>query len=257
MEKDSIFRKRTIQPLESELIPVNDFVLGIKREKEGWFVKVFENCTDINEVNKEQITEGEYFHSGKSNSLIITPALQNKPLVFKGNKMLIAPHQRLTFFVRIPLVLQIYFSKIQNENLLKEIPSSILSDTWFGEPDNGVAAFALGSEYQLSFSETEVTDVEAICPVTVYNNWEQQLEIQRLIIKADNLTLYRNGSKIVSSVVKLEYKGQDTISSVSFGTSKQYHGETLETMAKARTDDTKSLLKTNFHFIRNIYNRTE
>ena len=257
MEIDSIFKKRTIQPGETELIPVNDFVLGVKREKEGWFIKVFENCTDIQKINKEEISEGEYFQSGKSNSLIITPALQHKPLVFKGNKMLIAPHQRLTFFVRIPLILQIYFSKIQNDNLLKEIPSGRLSETWFGEPDNGIAAFALGSDYKLSFSETQATEVETICPVTVHNNWEQQLEIHRLIIKADNLTLYRNGSKKVSSVVKLEYKGQDTISSATYGTSKLYHGENPEIVAKARTDDTKSLLKANFHFIRNIYNRTE
>ena len=257
MEIDSIFKKRTIQPGETELIPVNDFVLGVKREKEGWFIKVFENCTDIQKINEEEISEGEYFQSGKSNSLIITPALQNKPLVFKGNKMLIAPHQRLTFFVRIPLILHIYFSKIQNDNLLKEIPSGRLSDTWFGEPDNGIAAFALGSDYKLSFSETKATEVETICPVTVHNNWEQQLEIHRLIIKADNLTLYRNGSKKVSSVVKLEYKGQDTISSATYGTSKLYHGENPEIVAKARTDDTKSLLKANFHFIRNIYNRTE
>lgn len=257
MENNSLFKKRTIQPGEAELFTCNDFVLGVKREKEGWFVKVFENYTDIKEIDKETISEGEYFHSGKSNSLIITPALQNKPLVFKGNKMLIAPRQRLTFFVKIPLILQLYFSKIQDENLLKEIPSSRLSDTWFGEPDNGVAAFALGSGYQLDFSETATTEVEAVCPVTIFNDWEQQLEIQRLIIKADNMTLYKNDSKIVTSVVKLEYKGQDTISSVNYGTSKLYHGENAEILAKARSNDTKSLLKANFHFIRNIYNRTE
>jgi len=257
MEIESIFKKRTIQPGEAELIPVNEFVLGIKREKEGWFIKVFENCTDTKQINKDEISEGEYFQSGKSNSLVITPSLQHKPLVFKGNKMLIAPHQRLTFFLRIPLILQIYFSKIQNDNLIKEIPSRRLSDTWFGEPDDGVAAFAMGSEYQLSFTDIELSELETVCPVTVHNNWDQQLEIQRLIIKADNLTLYRNGSKIVSSVVKLEYKGQDTISSATYGTSKLYHGENPEIVAKARTDDTKSLLKANFHFIRNIYNRTE
>ena len=257
MEKKSLFRKWQFQPGEAELIPCNSFVLGVRREKEGWFIRMFEDISNPEEVNKEDVREGEYYHSGKSNSLIIAPALQYKPLVFKGNKMVIAPHQRMTFFVRIPIILQLYFSKVQEHNLLKEIPSQRLSDTWFGEPDNGVAAFALGNEYYLNFEEIETTELEAICPVNIFNNWDKQLEVQRLIIKADNMSLFRNDLKVVTSVIKLEYRGQDTISSVSYGTSKQYHGENPETLAKARTDDTKSLLKANFHFIRQIYNRTE
>ncbi len=257
MEKNSLYKKRQFKPGDSELIPCGSFVLGVKREKEGWFIKVFDNVSDAETVDKEEISEGEYYHSGKSNSLIIAPALQYKPLVFKGNKMVIAPHQRMTFFVRIPLILQLYFSKVQEENLLKEIPSERLSDTWFGEPDNGVAAFSLGNEYQLNFDDVKTTEIDAICPVNIFNNWEQQLEIQRLIIKADNMSLFSNMHKTITSVVKLEYKGQDTISSVSYGTSKLYHGENPVILAKARNDDTKSLLKANFHFIRNIYNRTE
>ena len=257
MEQKSIYRKYQLQPGASELIECNSFLLGLKHEKEGWFVKVFEDTSDVESVNADEITSGEYFHSGKSNTLIITPALQFKPLVFKGIKMVIAPNQRLTFFIKIPLVLQLYFSKIQEGNLLKEIPSRRLSDTWFGEPDSGVAAFSLGSEYQLNFSDVETLETETVCPVNIFNNWDQPLEVQRLIIKADNMTLFRKDNKIVSSVVKLEYKGQDSISAVSYGTSKQFHGDNPEILAKARSNDTKSLLKTNFHFIRNIYNRIE
>lgn len=257
MEQKSIYRKYQLQPGASELIQCNTFILGVKREKEGWFIKIFEDTTSAADANPEEISSGEYFHSGKSNTLIIAPALQFKPLVFKGTKMVIAPNQRFTFFIQIPLVLQLYFSKIQEGNLLKEIPSRRLSDTWFGEPDSGVAAFSMGSDYQLNFPDTDISELEAVCPVNIFNNWDQQLEVQRLIIKADNMTLFRKDNKIVSSVVKLEYKGQDTISAVSYGTSKQFHGENPEILAKARSNDTKSLLKTNFHFIRNIYNRAE
>ncbi len=257
MEQKSLYKKYQVQPGNIELIECNSFILGIKREKEGWFVKIFDDTTSVADANPEEITSGEYFHSGKSNSLIIAPALQFKPLVFKGSKMIIAPKQRFTFFVQIPLILQLYFSKIQEENRIKEIPSRRLSDTWFGEPDNGVAAFSLGSDYQLSFPETNASEFEAICPINIFNNWDQPLEVQRLIIKADNMTLFRNDNKIVSSVVKLEYRGQESISSASYGISKLYHGENPEVLAKSRSNDTRSLLKTNFHFIRNIYNRIE
>lgn len=257
MEQKSIYKKYHLQPGAIDLIECNTFVLGVKREKEGWYIKVFEDSPNVNAINTDEIMDGEYFHSGKSNSLILTPALQYKPLVFKGSKMVIAPYQRLTFFVRIPLILQLYFAKVQEENLLKKIPSQRLSDTWFGEPDYGVAAFALGNEYQLNFSDVETTDMDAICPISIFNNWEQPMEVHRLIIKTDNMSLFKNDNKIVGSLVRLEYKGRDTISSASYGSSKLYHGENPEILAKARSNDTKSLLKANFHFIRNIYNRAE
>jgi len=253
MEKETIFRKQSIQPGETALLPCNEIILGIKREKEGWFIRVFEENTAPDAMKAENIAEGEYFQSGKSNSIVISPALQYKPLVFKGNKMVIAPHQRMTFFIKIPVVLQVYFSKAQEENLLKEVPSRRLSDTWFGDPDSGVPAFSVGSDYSLSFSDIKVSEYEAICPISILNDWDQTLEVQRLIIKADNMTLYKNNNLLVTSVVKLEYKGQDSISSVAYGTSKQYHGENPETIAKPRTTDLKGLLKANFHFIRNIY----
>lgn len=253
MEKETIFRKQSIQPGDTALLPCNNFLIGVKREKEGWFLRVFEENTASDTIQAEEISSGEYFQSGKSNSLVISPALPSKPLVFKGNKMMIAPHQRMTFFVKIPLVLQVYFSKVQAENLLKEIPSARLSDTWFGEPDSGVPAYSIGNEYFLSFSDMKVSEYEAICPISIFNDWDQTLEVQRLIIKTDNLPLYKNNNQLVTGVVKLEYKGQDSISSVAYGTSKQFHGENPETVAKPRTNDLKGLLKANFHFIRNIY----
>lgn len=257
MEKNSLYKKRQVQPGESELIACGNFVMGIRRENEGWWVKIFEEITDPKEVNADEISTGEYYHSGKSNTFLIAPALQHKPLVFKGNRIIIAPGQRMNFFIKIPLIFQLYFSKIQPENLLKEIPSQRLSDTWFGEPDNGVAAQSLGSEYFLSLSECGDSEFEAICPLNIFNNWDQPLELQRLIIKTEFLSLYKNAGRIVTSVVKLEYKGSDLVSGVRYGVSKQYHGENPETVAKARNEDHKSLLKTNFHFIRNIYNRFE
>lgn len=257
MNKSSLYKKRQLQPGESELVDCGSFVLGIQREKEGWFVKVFEDTGTSKEIDTSEISSGEYYQSGKSNTFLLAPALQAKPVVFKGNQIIIAPNQRMNIFVKIPLIFQLYFTKIQEENLLKEIPYKRLSDTWFGEPDNGVAAFSLGNEYCLSFDDFEGSEYEAICPLNIFNNWNQSLELQRMVIKTEHLSLIRNENKIVTSLVKLEYKGQTPTSAVNFGMSKQFHGDSPEILAKPRNEDRKSLLRTNFHFIRNIYNRFE
>jgi hypothetical protein len=227
--------------------------LSATRKNEGWHLITTDNCPhdDIDLTPDSALSD--YFQTGNSNTLIIAPALPVKPLVFKGTGLNVLPNQKLTFFLRIPLAFQIYFSKILPENLLKEISYKRLSDTWFGEPDMGEPAFALGSEYYLEMDEIEIADLEAICPVTVHNTSAEILNVQRLIIRDENVTLYKNRDKIITSVVHVEYKGKEVASEVDYNYSKDYHGEKQEIIAKPRNASGKNLLKLNFHFIKNIY----
>ncbi len=244
MDTKQLLGKQQVQPGNSHTLEFENEKITITREKEGW------SFLSSNNGQKE------YYHTGKSNSLVIQPSLPEKPLVFKGSRMNVSPRQKLTFFLRIPLSIQIYFSKVVPENLIKTIAVARLSDTWFGEPDTGEAAFALGNSYFLSMEEIATTDFEAICPVVIFNNSTTVLEVERLIIRTENMALFRNAGKIVTSVVQVEYRGKEITSSAEYHYSKLFNGEKQDTIAKPRNGSGKSTLKINFHFIKNIY-RTE
>lgn len=241
MSGKQIFGKQSILPGETYTLEMGNETWTITREKEGW---------SFSSTNTEQ---KEYYHSGKSNSLVIQPALPEKPVVFKGSRLNVSPKQKLTFFLKVPLIMQVYFSKVLPENLLKEIAVKRLSDTWFGETDSGEAAFALGNEYFLKMKEVNPAEFEAICPVTIYNNSPAPFEVERLIIRVENMGLYQNEEKMVTSVAAIEYKGKDVVSSAEYHYSKTYNGEKQELITKPRNTAGKSTLKINFHFIKNMY----
>lgn len=249
----SIFGKHQILPGNTEKIQMGCINLHASREKQGWYLyqSEIEKEDDTSDLKKK--TENDFFQTGKSNTLLIEPALPAKPMVFKGTMLNVLPGQRLTFFLKIPLSFQIYYSKKLPENLLKEVVYKKLSDTWFGEPDNGEAAFALGSEYFLDFDKIENSECEAICPITVYNNSQKNLPLQRLIIRNDFVTLYQNEGKIVGSEVLIEFKGSDIMSSADYRYNKIYNGAKQDILSVAQNSSSKNLLKMNFHFIRNIY----
>lgn len=253
MNTNIILKKHQILPGNNKKFDLGCISLTANREKEGWHLATSDNCNGNKKLTAEENSTVEYFHTGKSNSIIIAPALPPKPLVFKGSRLNVLPGQKLTFFIKIPLIYQVYFSKILPENLLKEITLKRLSDTWFGEPENGEPAFSIGSEYFLDMEQIEISEFEAICPVSVQNNSSVNLDVQRLILRDENMTLYKNNDKIVTSIVQIEYKGSDVISSVEYHFSKQYNGEKQEILAKPRNTSGKNLLKINFHFIKNMY----
>jgi len=252
MPKNPFFGKHQIMPGEHRIFSDDNFSIGVKREKEGWIFLNMEN-QDSGKPDSANFTEGAYFQTGKSNSLFIAPSLPEKPLVFKGSKLHVSPGQKLSFLLKIPLTIQLYFSKIQPENLLMEIVLKRLSDTWFGEPFDGEPAFALGNAYYYSPEEIKLSPFEAICPVTIFNNSPGVLEVERLIIRTENLALYKNENKMITSQLAIEYKGKDIISSASYNYVKAIHGEKGETVTKPRVAASKHLMKINFHFIRNLY----
>lgn len=253
MDLDSILKKHQIQPGNTKIIDIGCVQLSAERKNEGYQLTTTDNCPNDEIDLSTESTLSDYFQTGKSDSLIIAPALPVKPLVFKGTGLNVLPGQKLTFFLKIPLAFQIYFSKIQPENLLRVITYKRLSDTWFGEPDSGEPAFSLGNEFYLDLDEIDSTDFEAICPVVVNNVSSEILNVQRLIIREEYVTLYKNNDKIITSVVHVEYKGNDVASEVDYHYSKQYNGEKQEILAKPRNTSGKSILKLNFHFIKNIY----
>ncbi len=252
MEKNPLFRKLQIEPGDHRIIELEKFRVGIKRESEGWFFLQFDDQQE-DEKTTPDFSTGEFYQTGKSNSLLISPSLPLKPLVFKGSGLFVSPGQKLLFYLKIPLTVQLYFSKIQPEKLLKEIFVNPLSNTWFGDPDSGEPAFSLGNEYFLKPENAQPGSYEALCPISIYNNSPGVLEVERLIIRVENLTLYKINGKIVTSLVSLEYKGKDVISSASYHYSKSIHGEKAEIIAKPQSSMAKSMLKINFHFIKNIY----
>lgn len=252
MDSKEIFGKHQFVAEKSTFFNLENYHFGIKREKEGWAILLSDNKKELTEEMKD-FSKGEYFQTGKSNTLVISPALPEKPLVFKGNLLRILPKHRFTFFLKIPLTIQIYHTKNQAENLLKEFSGKRLSGTWFGDPDAGEPALALGNQYELNFDNLKTEPLEAICPVSVYNNSSHILELQRLIIRVENLTLYKNADKVVTSVVQVEYKGQDAAGSAEYHFSKTYDGEKQEILAKPRNSGGKSAMKINFHFMKNIY----
>lgn len=259
MELFSLFDQYHVDSGEGIEIQSGSLHLLIKRISSGWGFKVLETTGPFPEILLRkltpdiQVSESELYQTGKSGNLCIAPSLPVKPVVLKNSGMHILPGQSMHFFVKIPLNLQFYFDEPSVNNLISEYPMYRLSDTWFGEPDEGESAFALGNFYQKDADLLDVRPWEAICPVNILNHSNLMLEVQRLIIRVENLALVRSDQRIMTSMVEIEYKGRDQVSSVSYHLDKSLHGASFIQMTAPRSNVAKSSLKINFHFIKNIY----
>lgn len=232
----------------------------IKHIQNGWLVK--SRITEVAARNLsveavDDLADDQdvlHFYTGNSNELILVPALPDKAVVFRNNKNIkISAGESAGLFFRIPLVAQFYFQEVKDENRLVEIPLHRLSDTWFGEIDNGEPAYSIGSNYDQLLTEVQATSWEAISPVEIINNTASVLDLQRLILRVEDYNLYLKNRQILTSRANIEFKGQEQAGSVNVGEQAKIHGEAPVQLAKSRSSDSKNLLRRSFFFIKNMY----
>ncbi|HAX96538.1 MAG TPA: hypothetical protein DCY35_08470 [Prolixibacteraceae bacterium] len=233
--------------------------LMVKRFSMGWgfhvipAVQPFDGVFLGTEIPELEVSESDLFQTGRSDKLVVTPALPLKPVVLKNSGMRILPGQSMRFFVKVPLSLQFYHTDTIADNFITEYPLIRLSDTWFGEPDEGETAFALGRHYQKDPELLDLMPWEIICPVLITNHSTLLLEVQRLIIRVNNLAILSTSHGLMTNIVDIEYKGKEQISSATYRVDRNVHGDNQHQLASPRSLGAKSSLMINFHFIKNIY----
>jgi len=263
MNSPGFWKKYQFALNQTRLFKAGYSEIVVKHIQNGWLVKsemVGQSSGDllVEEIEAiDELVDGSnvlQFYTDNSSELIVVPALPDKAVVFRNNKNIkISAGESARLFFRIPLTIQFYFQEVKDENLLFEMPLQRLSDTWFGEIDNGEPAYSIGSNYYKSLKEVDARIWEAIASVEIMNNTFGVLDLQRLILRVEEFKLYRKGNQILTNFITIEFKGQDQAESVSLSTKDEIQGENLVLVAKSRLSDTKKLLRRSFFFIKNMY----
>ncbi len=260
MNPQSFWKKYKFELNQTMLFKAGYAEIFIKHITNGWLIK--SKITDhlFDELLVEEVSDLEdgtdviHFQTGKSHDLLVVPALPSKSVVFRNNKNLkVSAGESANLYFRIPLNLQFYFHEVKDDNRMLDQPLKRLSDTWFGEIDNGEPAFSIGSNYDKALSDAKPKDWECVSSVEIINNTTTGLDLQRLILRVEEYNIYLKSKHLFTSHATIEFKGQEQAGSVHLGHRKDIHGEKTVMIAKARSTDSKNLLRRSFYFIKNIY----
>lgn len=233
--------------------------LAMKHLPGGWAVSYNKQAESRDAMHLETISTSELpenphiFQTGRSQNLFIQPALPPKPVVFRNNKTVsIRQHQSIRIYLAVPLYIQLYYKATDADHLIAEYETERLTDTWFGEPDNGTPAFSVGSRFALSAADLLMSQHEVLVPVQIQNTSTQLLDLQRLLIRVDLMNLYQVGNQIISDLASIEFKGPGQTGNLGFSTDKAVHGQSPLLVAKSRQSAARNILGHSFHFIKQM-----
>ena len=155
------------------------------------------------------------------------------------------------FFISIPVWVRVTAGSPEGITLC-ELPSMVLSNTWFGEPTAGELCYALRTRAVRSLEEVETRAYTAVCPITVSNQAPKELNFERLCVRVENLSVYQGADRLWTNQLEVRFQGEEQSSQVTIGReAPKFAGEPVK-VCEARQQADKTLLAQSFSVLRSL-----
>ncbi len=216
--------------------------LWIRRQRGEWHVASFQE-SDL-ESRAAYWEEGTAPHDaawerwivgGASRSIVIRPLPPDRPIVVRPEMpVCLGPGQSTHFFIGLPLWVEVSAGSPTASEVLCDLPSIRLSNTWFGTPQEGELCYAMRTHAHRHAADLLDRQHRCICPLQVRNSSQEVLSFERICVRCQHLHVYRGPDRFWSNVVRLSYRGRQEWSRVIYGRNPPEGSEATEVVAEPR-----------------------
>ncbi|MCB1237459.1 MAG: DUF432 domain-containing protein [Verrucomicrobiae bacterium] len=145
-------------------------------------------------------------------TLHLAPRLPDRPVVVGPEQPFhVAPGAEARIFVMVPLVAAVELSSGGNADepvVLREFPTETLSQTWFGELEDGELCYWLPTIARREVEATPGEDAPRVrAPVRIVNGSTDVLPVSRVCLRVGGLALYEKDGVLWSNETRAVFRG--------------------------------------------------
>jgi hypothetical protein len=209
---------------EGELLrrDIGGVTLWVRASEDEWQIAhVYADAQDLadGEGAQDDLSELKWtrFVTVKDDKVFTQPALPDRPVIVRPQApIVILPGRWGRFYFSVPLFAR-FVSQPQGKQVpMVEIPTRLLSSTWFGDMVTGELCYTMDSRLLRTVPETDADDAYARCEMEIRNGSKERLEFQRLCVHVEHMHLYGAGGKFWSNQVRVVFKGSEQVSQISY-----------------------------------------
>lgn len=148
--------------------------------------------------------------------LVLSPALPPRTVVVEPElSFRLPPGGRARIFVRVPLWARVRVAGPGGATLT-EVPSVVLSDTWWGGFTEGELCYWLPTSARRRVSPEVFTPNVAVCPLQLSNRSGGELAVERIALRVAHLSLFSDEGRLWADETRVRYRGVEEGSEIDF-----------------------------------------
>lgn len=182
----------------------------------------------------------------------IMPAFPDRSVVAKPeHPFRIAVRAQAMIFVRAPVWLRVEITRKEATPIL-EIPTIVLSNTWFGTFTDGELCYWLATKARREITADPQNPHLVICPVRITNTSEDELQVEKLRLQVRGLSIYRADGQLWADETKISFRGHNDVSRIEIVSKKPESARKVELLAAPREPIKKGLAARTFTSISSL-----
>lgn len=144
-----------------------------------------------------------------SDPIRLMPAFPDRPVVVEPDGPFhLARRARVRVYVRVPLHVRIGTGGAA-EPAFARIPTVTLSDTWFGDFQEGELCYFLPTTARREIGHEHFAPHLAACPLELSNRADEELKVEKLALRVAHLSLFSREGDFWSDQAEVGYRGAD------------------------------------------------
>ena len=148
-----------------------------------------------------------YAFREEEDQVSLKPAFPDRSLVVRPKTPLqLPPKNEVTFYISIPLWVRLQFGS-QNPVVVENLPTVVLSNTWFGLPTEGELCYALKTGAVRELSQATVGEYRAICSLTMKNESAEVFPVTKICLPTRYLSLYQGQTRLWTNSMEIVHQG--------------------------------------------------
>lgn len=190
--------------------PLTVWIRG--QEREMWIASVREDgAKEPTRSLPDEVSWSRWALPEGCRTLRITPTFPDRPLVVKPeHAFTLVRRASARIYMRVPVWVRIEVVEDGGRrNLLTELPTLVLSETWWGDFQGGELAYWLVTKGRTKVTEDLFVPHLVISAIQLDNLSDDDLTVEKHVLRTEHLSIYEKGGRLWAEEVRIEYRGED------------------------------------------------
>ena len=228
-------------------LALGDLTVVLRREPEELWIRHF--YSEDTEPDQDSWTR---WAASPDERYELRPALPNRSIVVSPeHPFVLGPRARSRIFVRVPLFARLFRADAEGGTAeISELPSVVLSDTWWGDFVDGELAYWVRTRARRVVSPEVFQSHLAICAFALENQSAEALTVDRFAVRVAYLTLFGRDREIWTDEVQVRYEGAEEGSEIHYSGRIAKEASDVELIAEPRQPPPRGLHARTFSRLR-------
>ena len=183
----------------------------------------------------------------------VRPAVPDRLLVVSHeHRYHLPPRGETRFYVRIPLFVQVVLRSEVGEVVIADVPSIVLSDTWWGTHIEGELSYWLTTKARVELTDDLFLPHLGMCPFRLLNDSPEALPVERFAVRVPHLTLFSEAGHNWTDEVNVRYEDSPEGSEIRFATSAPAEARAAGLIASPRVESERGFRARTFDRLRSL-----